>query len=118
MFIAKAVLPMLGRAAITIISAGVQATGHAIELDEAGRKAGEAALLFLEFFDRLDRVHDLVFHGQDLALEAIFADRENLLLHFVEQVVDFILLLVGTARAFGAGAMISRRIYLSRTISR
>ena len=39
-----------------------------------------------------------------LALETIFPDRVDFLLHFVEQVVDFVLLLVGAPRAFGAGA--------------
>ena len=81
----------------------MQAAGHAIELDEAGREPGQAALLLPEFLDRFDRVHDLILHRQALALEAVFAHRVDFLLHFIEQVVDFVLLLVGTARALGAG---------------
>ena len=64
MFMASAVLPMLGRAAMTIISDGMQAARHAIELDEAGGEPGRLPLLLVELFDRLDRVHDLVLHRQ------------------------------------------------------
>ncbi len=95
---------MLGRAAITTISAGMQSTRHPIELDEAAREAGQAAFLFPQFLDRLDRFHDLVLHGQGLAFETIFADGVDFLLYFVEQVVDLVLLFVGAARAFRAGA--------------
>ena len=55
------------------------------------------------FSMRFDRVHDLVLHGQDLALETIFADGENFLFYFVEKRSHFVLFLVGATHAFGAG---------------
>jgi hypothetical protein len=61
-------------------------------------------VLLVEFFNRLDRVHDLVFHGEGFVVEALVADREDFLFHFVEEIIDFVLLFVGTARAFRAGA--------------
>ena len=40
---------------------------------------------------------------QHLTFETVFADRKNLLLYFIEQIVHFILLFERTAHAFSAG---------------
>ena len=44
---------------------GVQAARQAIKILEPGGEAGDAAMLLVKLFDRLDRVHDLVFHRKD-----------------------------------------------------
>ena len=94
---------MLGRAAITIIFAVVQPISHPIQFDETGGDPGDSTSTLPEFLDRLERAHDLLFHPGHLSFEAIFADRENLLFHFIEEVVDLILFFEGTPDAFGAG---------------
>ena len=81
----------------------VQSIRHPVELGKAGGNSGDAAAPLIELLDRLDRLHHLVLHRQDLAFEAIFADGENLLLHFIEEIVHFILFLEGTPDAFRAG---------------
>ena len=60
----------------------------------------DSAMRLVEFLDRLDRLHHLVLHRQHLSFEAIFADGEDLLLHFVEQIVDFVLLLEASGARF------------------
>ena len=81
----------------------VQAVRHPVELGESSRDAGNAAAAFPELLDRFERAHHLLLHPGHLALEAILADRENLLLHLIEQVVHLVLLFVGAAHAFRAG---------------
>ena len=83
---------------------GVQAAGHAIQTS-MNPVASPVRPPFCcpEFSDRLDRFHHLVFHRRVAALEAIFADGVNLLLDLIEQALDFVLVLVGAARAFSAG---------------
>ncbi len=109
---------MLGRAAMTIISDSCRPSRHPIELGEAGGNAGDSAAALVEFLDRLDRLHHLVFHRQHLTFEAVFAHRENLLLHFVEEIVHFVLFSNARRTLSVQAAMIWRRMYFSRTISR
>src|SRR5262249_35132677 len=82
---------------------GVQAAGHSVELDKAGSDSGDAASALVEFLNRLDRFHDLVLHGKHLASEPVFADGEDFLFHFVEQIVHFILFFVRASHALGGG---------------
>ena len=81
----------------------VQAVRHAIQLDEASRDSGDPAAALPELLDRLERAHDLLLHAGHLAFETILADGEDLLLHFIEEVVHLVLFLVGTPDAFRAG---------------
>src|SRR5713226_8894212 len=82
---------------------GMHSTRHAIELDKSSRDAGDGAFALVEFLDRLDRPHHLIFHRDHLTFEAVFADRENSLLHFIKETTYFILLLVSAADALGGG---------------
>ena len=81
----------------------MQAARHFVEHFEAGGDAGDAAAIRVERFDRLDRFHDLLAHGGHLAFESIFADREDFLLHFVEQIVHLVLFFEGATHALRAG---------------
>ncbi len=88
---------------MTIISAGVQSAGQAIQFDEASREPGNATTPLPKFLDGFDRIHHLFFHGQELAPETIVADLENIVFYFIEKRSHFALFLVGAAHAFGAG---------------
>jgi hypothetical protein len=103
MFMASAVFPILGRAAITIISEGCKPLVIRSNSTNPGRDSSDPTFALVKLLDRLDRFHHLVFHGKHLALKAIFADGENSLFHFVEQIVDLVLLFVGTPNALRAG---------------
>ena len=81
----------------------MQAAGHAVELDKPGGDSGDAAFALVQLLDRLDRFHHLVFHRKHLPFEAVFADGEDLLFHFVEQIVHLVLLFVSAAHALGGG---------------
>ena len=45
----------------------------------------------------------MLLHGKHLAFETVFAHGENPLLHFVEQVIDLVLLFVRATHALGGG---------------
>ena len=81
----------------------VQTAGHPVEFDKARGDSSDAAFALVKFLDRLDGFHDLVLHGKHLALEAVFAHREDFLFHFVEEIVHVILLFVSAADALGGG---------------
>ena len=79
----------------------MQAARHPVEFDKAGGDSGDSAFALVKFLDRLDRFHDLILHGKHLTFEPVFADCEDLLFHFVEQIIHFVLLFVGAPHAFG-----------------
>src|ERR1051326_7027872 len=83
--------------------AWMHSVGHPIQFRKTSSKTGDAASVLVEFLDRLDRVHHLIFHREQLAFEAIFAHGENALFHFVEQIVYLVLFLVSAADALGGG---------------
>src|SRR5437762_11798689 len=79
----------------------MQAAGHPVELYKASGDAGDPAFALVKFLDRLDRFHHLVLHREHLPFEAVFTDRKDSLLHFIEKVAHFVLFLVGAAHALG-----------------
>jgi hypothetical protein len=80
----------------------MQAAGHPIELYKASGDSSDAPLALVKLLDRLDRFHYLVFHGKHLAFEAVFTHRKDCLFYFVEQIIDFILLVVSAPNALRA----------------
>ena len=102
MFMASAVLPIEGRAAMTIISAPCRPS---VILSNSAKPVGRpviAAAPVVQLLDRVDGLHHLVLHARRLVLEAILRDREDLRLHVVEQVRHVVLLVVAARGVFGA----------------
>src|SRR5205807_5242806 len=81
----------------------METAGHSVELNKSGGDSGDAAFTLVKLLNRLDGVHYLVFHREQLAFETVFAHGENALFHFVEQIVYFVLFLVSAAHALGGG---------------
>src|SRR5437773_2375751 len=81
----------------------MQTAGHSVELYEPGGDPCYSALSFVELLNRLDCLHYLVLHGKHLTFEAVFADREDSLFHFIEQIIHLVLLFVGAPYALGRG---------------
>src|SRR5213596_172398 len=81
----------------------METAGHSVELNKSGGDSGDAAFTLVQLLNRLDGVHHLVFHREQLAFETVFAHGENALFHFVEQIVYLVLFLVSTAHALGGG---------------
>src|SRR5205085_10225132 len=79
----------------------METAGHSVELNKSGGDSGDAAFTLVKLLNRLDGVHYLVFHREQLAFETVFAHGENALFHFVEQIVYLVLFLVSAAQAFG-----------------
>src|SRR4029077_5509979 len=65
--------------------------------------SSDSTFALVKLLDRLDRFHDLVFHRKHLAFEAVFANGEDSLFYFVEQIIDFILFLVSAPNTFRGG---------------
>src|SRR5687767_281950 len=68
--------------------------GHFIQVYKAGAQAGQSALALVIIFDRADCRANEIFDGGRLALAAFFTDLENVALDFIEQRVDFALMLI------------------------
>src|SRR5205809_4390146 len=81
----------------------METAGHSVELNKSSGDSSDAAFTLVKLLNRLDGVHHLVFHREHLAFEAVFADGENSLFHFVEQIVYLVLFLVSAAHALGGG---------------
>src|SRR6266567_6469360 len=79
----------------------METAGHSVELNKPGGDSGDAAFTLIQLLNRLDRVHHLVFHREQLAFEAVVAHGENALFHFVEQIVYLVLFLVSAANTLG-----------------
>ena len=93
---------------------GVQSAGHAVELNEAGGNSGDPAFALVKFLDRLDRFHHLVLHREHLPFEAVFTDRKDSLLYFIEKVAHFVLFLVGAAHALGgSGNDLAQNVFVA-----
>src|SRR5947207_10886577 len=81
----------------------METAGHSVELNKSGGDSGDAAFTLVKLLNRLDGVHHLVFHREQLAFETVFAHGEDSLFHFVEQIVYLVLFLVSAANALGGG---------------
>ena len=100
--------------------AGLEARGHAIEVDEAGRHTRDVVRVVGHFADAIHELDGKRVHALETLLQAraFFADVEDLLFGFVEDLVDRLALRVeGVGRDFFAGDTSLRRIERSRTIS-
>src|SRR5438094_29951 len=83
----------------------METAGHSVELNKSGGDSGDAAFTLVKLLNRLDGVHHLVFHREQLAFETVFAHGEDSLFHFVEQIVYLVLFLVSAANALRRGAV-------------
>ena len=94
MLSASAVLPMLGRAGDDDQVARLQARGHLVEVDVAGRHAGDVrrVVAVVEVVDPLEhaRQHRLDLEQALVAARARLGDLEDLRLGLVEQLPDLL----------------------------
>ena len=100
---ANAVFPMLGRAAMTIISAGMKPAGHPVQFNKSGRQTGHRTAILIQFFDLFDCLHDEIFGRNNLRFDVFSSDRKNLFLSLIQQRLDFPLLIVALSRKPVAG---------------
>ena len=70
---------------------GLQAGGHLVELDEAGRHAGDVLLALVQPLDVLERVVQDVLDGNRVALEPPLGQAEDAALGVVDQRLDVLL---------------------------
>jgi hypothetical protein len=101
--------------------ARLQARGHAVEVDETGRHAGDFGLVFarVQFVDTLDHLGQQRLHGgQPAAPRAPLGNREDLRFGLVEHLLDFLALRAEGLPEISSATVISwRSTPRSRTIS-
>ena len=100
---ANAVLPMLGRAAMTIISAACSPLViRSNSTNPVGKPVTEPRCL-IQFFDLFDCLHDQIFGRNNFGFDVFSGDRKNLFFSFIQQRFDFPLLIVALSRKPVAG---------------
>ena len=102
MFVASAVLPMLGRAARMINSESCRPAGHAIQIGEAAGHA-HAFRTLQPRVDPLEGLHHQVVGVDDLVVAPRVVDGEDFLFGLTDDVVGADAFVVGAAEDFGAG---------------
>src|SRR6266545_3585798 len=77
----------------------MQTAREFVEVAKACRDSCDRTFVLKEFLDRFKSAHHLLFHREHLAFEPVFADGEDSLFYFIENIIYFVLFLVGPSNA-------------------
>ena len=86
MFRTKLVFPIDGPRGDQDQVRRLQARRHLVEIDEAGRHAGDEALVLLQLLDRREAALDQIAQRHEAGADPILGDREDRALGLVEQI--------------------------------
>ena len=77
MFMAKAVFPMEGRAAMMIRSERCKPAGHFVQIGVVGGQAGDALAALQQRIDRSERLLDDLLHAHEAAADALLGELQD-----------------------------------------
>src|ERR1700730_15482329 len=95
----------------------MQTACQLVEITKTRGDACNGPLVFKELLDRFESAHHLLFHREHLTFDAILAYREDSLLHLIEQIVHFLLLLEGASHALrGSRDDLAKDVFVANDI--
>ncbi len=94
--------------------AGLKAARHLVQVDEAGRRAGDEPLLLEQQLELRVALHDELVHRHEAAAQPVVGDREDRRLRLVQDQVRFLLALIGIRQdaVGGVDQVPERRLFL------